>query len=65
MKKPISSRREKSKTITAADLFCGGGGTYCADAYPTLTQLYAAIGERRAPLAEHQAPSPIAGEVAA
>lgn len=42
-----------------------GGGTYCADAYPTLTQLYAAIGERRAPLAEHQAPSPIAGEVAA
>lgn len=27
MKKPISSRREKSKTITAADLFCGGGGT--------------------------------------
>lgn len=27
MKKPISSRREKQKTISAADLFCGGGGT--------------------------------------
>lgn len=27
MKKNISSRREKRKTITAADLFCGGGGT--------------------------------------
>ncbi len=46
-----------------------GGGTYCAAEYPTVMQLYAAVGERRLTLNLQSpgtaAPSPIADEVAA
>lgn len=42
-----------------------GGGTFCAEKFPTLTQLYAAIGERRARPEVNQSPSPTLESVAA